>query len=107
MTIADTSAFASIFAGARSMVRDFDVSQVVISMAFDGSGNLTLQGAKSDLNGLSLIPLQSGAYTVSGGTISFSGATIDGMALSGTIGSATKISLLQRGEGSNNIIIEK
>jgi hypothetical protein len=103
----NTSSFAAIFAGARSMVRDFDVSQVLLSIAFDGNGNLVLQGVKSDLDGLSLIQQQTGAYTVSGGTMTLRGVAVDGMSLSGTIASPAKISLLQQGEGSNSIIVEK
>jgi hypothetical protein len=106
-TAVNASSFATIFAGARSMVRDFDVSQVLLSIAFDENGNLVLQGVESNLDGLSLIQQQTGAYTVSGGAISLNGVVIDGMALNGTIASPTKISVLQQGEGSNSIIVEK
>lgn len=58
------SSFSGTIAGASVFPASAGLTQSVVTLAFDGNGNVTGTGATSGANGLAVLPIQQGTYSV-------------------------------------------
>jgi hypothetical protein len=101
------NSFSNILAGATDLLGNTFDTENLASANFDGSGNLSLEGASSTSAGLQLVSTQKGTYSVSGSSMSLDNVLINGMALSGNIDTASQIEILRHANLGSYIVIVK
>jgi hypothetical protein len=63
------ASFSGTFAGASVISAGSGVTESIVALSFDGKGNVSGTGASSGPNGLMLLPVQQGTYSVKSGDI--------------------------------------
>ena len=63
------ASFSGTFAGASVISAGSGVTESIVALSFDGKGNVSGTGASSGPNGLLLLPVQQGTYSVKSGDI--------------------------------------
>jgi hypothetical protein len=63
------ASFSGTFAGASMISAGSGVTESIVALSFDGKGNVSGTGASSGPNGLMLLPVQMGTYSVSSGDL--------------------------------------
>lgn len=94
-----------VYAGATTEPANLSNIEIVASLSFDGSGNVSATFATSGPNGLDILPAQTGAYSISGNSATLSGITLNGAALQVTILSPSKISITVENSASSPSIV--
>jgi hypothetical protein len=64
-----TASFSGTIAGASLFPASSGVTESIVSLSFDGKGNVSGTGASSGPDGLTLLPIQQGTYSVSAGDL--------------------------------------
>lgn len=102
---ATNGALMGVYAGATTAPVNASDVEIVASVSFDGSGNATATFATSGPNGLDILPVQTGTYSISGNSATLSGITLNGAALQVTILSPSKISITVQDSASSPSIV--
>ncbi len=102
-----TTAFNGMLAGASMMPANSGVVESVVSLSFDGNGNVTGVGASSGPQGLSLLPTQQGTYSMSTGDIFLSVTWGQQNPQPMLIVSPAKLIVVPSGPNFSPIVIEK